>query len=213
MCSSSLVTRPSSSASRPSAARTHSVRSSIRSESDRVVLSLDLFRGVARIPDDANWGTLDPQELAHQSIELGIRRLLLLELAHVGTGQGTGTGELFRAIHASRPGVEITVGGGISDIDELVRWRDEGAAAVLVGIGVARWKDRPRPARSHRNEGIGCSRCRSRPRCKVGQRSPTHRERQTPVGWAPLLHPTHLTSPWSVATRWPPLEARRIGRP
>jgi phosphoribosylformimino-5-aminoimidazole carboxamide ribotide isomerase len=104
-----------------------------RAGNDRVVMSLDLFQGVARIPHDATWSTREPEGLALQAIDLGVRRLLLLELSRVGTGRGTGTGELFTALHDSRPDVEITVGGGISGIDEVRRWRREGAAAVLVG--------------------------------------------------------------------------------
>ena len=44
-----------------------------------------------------------PQELALQAIDQGVRRLLLLELSRVGTGQGTGTDDLFKAIQASSP--------------------------------------------------------------------------------------------------------------
>jgi phosphoribosylformimino-5-aminoimidazole carboxamide ribotide isomerase len=101
--------------------------------SDRIVLSLDLYEDVARLPENADWGTSLPAHIAFQAIDLGVRRLLLLELSRVGTGRGTGTGELFATIHDARRDVEVAVGGGIAGIDEVRRWRDHGASAVLVG--------------------------------------------------------------------------------
>jgi phosphoribosylformimino-5-aminoimidazole carboxamide ribotide isomerase len=101
--------------------------------SDRTVLSIDLFRGDTRLPEGAAWNANAPRELALQAIGLGVRRLLLLELSRVGTGQGTGTRELFEGILDSCPEVELAVGGGISGLAELEAWKASGASAVLVG--------------------------------------------------------------------------------
>jgi phosphoribosylformimino-5-aminoimidazole carboxamide ribotide isomerase len=100
---------------------------------DRVVFSLDLFAGVPRVSADAAWISADPEQLASQLVDLGVRRLLLLDLSRVGTGTGTGTESLQSLLLAGYPGLDISVGGGISGINEIRAFRDSGAAAVLVG--------------------------------------------------------------------------------
>jgi phosphoribosylformimino-5-aminoimidazole carboxamide ribotide isomerase len=99
----------------------------------RVVFSLDLFAGVPRVSAGAAWISTDPDELSGQLVDLGVRRLLLLDLSRVGTGSGTGTEALLSRLRARYPGMEISVGGGISDLDEITAFRGQGAAAVLVG--------------------------------------------------------------------------------
>ena len=62
-----------------------------------------------------------------------MRRLLLLDLSRVGTGRGIGTLDLVVELRRIDPRVEISVGGGIAGIDEVIAIRDQGAAAVLIG--------------------------------------------------------------------------------
>jgi phosphoribosylformimino-5-aminoimidazole carboxamide ribotide isomerase len=104
-----------------------------RAGPDRVVLSLDLFDRTPRLEPSARWRSPDPYELAGQVLDLGVRHLLLLDLARVGTSRGTGTDELLTRLVQERPGARFSVGGGISGIDEIVGLRRAGAAAVLVG--------------------------------------------------------------------------------
>jgi len=104
-----------------------------RIDPDRVVLSLDLFAGVPRLATGADWAATDLEGLSQQVLELGVCRLLLLDLARVGTGRGTGTGELLVRLREARPAVEVSVGGGISGIEELIAVRTAGAAAALTG--------------------------------------------------------------------------------
>ncbi len=59
--------------------------------------------------------------------------MLVLDLARVGTGQGTGTGQLLSRLRAAYPALELSVGGGISGIEELIAVQKAGAAAALVG--------------------------------------------------------------------------------
>jgi phosphoribosylformimino-5-aminoimidazole carboxamide ribotide isomerase len=103
---------------------------------DRVVFSLDMFDGSPRIAAPAAWGTEVPLELAAAAIEYGVRHLLILDLARVGTGRGLGTHSLIEQIREDHPSVPLTVGGGISRIKEVVDLRDAGAAAVLVGSAI-----------------------------------------------------------------------------
>jgi phosphoribosylformimino-5-aminoimidazole carboxamide ribotide isomerase len=101
---------------------------------DRLVFSLDLRAGLPVIADDrARWGTTDPFSLARSVMALGVRRLVLLDLARVGTGRGTGTLALLARLRTIDPALEITVGGGIADRDELRALADAGANAVLIG--------------------------------------------------------------------------------
>ncbi len=71
---------------------------------DRVVFSLDLFAGEPRVPPGAAWASTDPDNLACQLVDLGVRRLLLLDLSRVGTGSGTGTEALLTRLSARHPG-------------------------------------------------------------------------------------------------------------
>jgi phosphoribosylformimino-5-aminoimidazole carboxamide ribotide isomerase len=101
---------------------------------ERLVFSLDL-RGGHPVIDGAReeWGTTDPFPLARSVIAIGIRRLLLLDLARVGTGRGTGTLPLLARLAAVEPDLEITLGGGIADRDELRALARAGVHAVLIG--------------------------------------------------------------------------------
>jgi phosphoribosylformimino-5-aminoimidazole carboxamide ribotide isomerase len=65
-----------------------------------------------------------------------VRHLLILDLARVGTSRGTGTGRLMKQIRLIDSSVVVTVGGGISRIDEIAALRDAGANAVLVGSAI-----------------------------------------------------------------------------
>lgn len=100
---------------------------------ERVAFSLDLRAGRPMVPTPATWGTDEPRDLAGLAIAAGVRRLILLDLARVGTGAGVGTEPLLEAIHADHPGVEVVVGGGVAGPGDLRRLEDAGASAALVG--------------------------------------------------------------------------------
>ena len=100
---------------------------------ERLVFSLDLFDGQARVAAPHAWKSHDPLELACIAIERGARRLLLLDLARVGTGRGPGTSAFISRILAIAPDVQITAGGGISDLAGVLELRRLGAVAALVG--------------------------------------------------------------------------------
>jgi phosphoribosylformimino-5-aminoimidazole carboxamide ribotide isomerase len=101
---------------------------------DRLVFSLDLRAGLPLIGSDGEaWGTTDPFTLAGWVVSLGVRRLLLLDLARVGTGQGTGTLPLVARLLESDPDLEIAVGGGIADREEVRVLAQAGVHSVLIG--------------------------------------------------------------------------------
>ncbi len=99
---------------------------------DRTILSLDLVNGRPRIATPRAWKSLEPIEIAHQAIEQGARRLLLLDLARVGTGRGLGTCRLLSQIRVDHPEVQVSAGGGIAEIADVLELRRSGASAALV---------------------------------------------------------------------------------
>jgi phosphoribosylformimino-5-aminoimidazole carboxamide ribotide isomerase len=98
---------------------------------DHIAFSLDLKSGIP-LGNLQSWGTDDPQVIARRAIDMGIERVIVLDLHRVGTGQGTGTEELISRLAARHPNVEFIAGGGVRGPKDLVRLRDCGAAAALV---------------------------------------------------------------------------------
>ena len=70
--------------------------------------------------------------IAQQAVNLGIRRILVLDLAAVGMNRGTPTEELCSRLRSSLPSLEITTGGGIRGINDLHRLRQIGVDNVLI---------------------------------------------------------------------------------
>jgi len=100
---------------------------------DHLVFSLDLRQGRPLISRNANWGTHEPVAIAQKVVDLGVRRILLLDLAHVGMGAGTGTSTLQQELASWRAGLELTVGGGLTTVRQLAEVERAGASAALVG--------------------------------------------------------------------------------
>jgi phosphoribosylformimino-5-aminoimidazole carboxamide ribotide isomerase len=96
----------------------------------RVVFSLDLCDG-APLGDGAGWEIGDAWSLAGRAVGLGVRRLLVLDLARVGGGAGTGTEALCTRLAAAHPEVEVSAGGGVRGVADLRRLRGCGVRAAL----------------------------------------------------------------------------------
>lgn len=97
----------------------------------RLVFSLDLKAGrpLGAIDD---WGDADAMTIVRDVIELGIRRLIVLDLAAVGEEAGCTTLELCRSLRSEFPEVEIASGGGVRNCDDLRALADAGCHAALV---------------------------------------------------------------------------------
>jgi phosphoribosylformimino-5-aminoimidazole carboxamide ribotide isomerase len=100
---------------------------------DGMIFSLDLFDGRPRIAAPAAWKSTDPRELAREAIANGVRQILLLDLARVGTSRGPGTQRLLAQIRCDHPAVRVSAGGGIARIEDVIELKDSGAWGVLVG--------------------------------------------------------------------------------
>ena len=91
-----------------------------RAGADRTVFSLDLKNGeVLGRPD--LWHTVDPFTTAERAIEAGVRRLIVLDLARVGVGEGVSTEALCQRLKGEHPNVELTTGGGVRSMDDVRR--------------------------------------------------------------------------------------------
>jgi phosphoribosylformimino-5-aminoimidazole carboxamide ribotide isomerase len=103
---------------------------------ERVIFSIDLDDGRARLASGAEWPGTKPHEIAGLAIDRGVREIILLDLARVGTGRGVGTVDLMLRMLEDHPRVAVSVGGGIRGIDDVLRMKEQGASAVLVGSAI-----------------------------------------------------------------------------
>jgi phosphoribosylformimino-5-aminoimidazole carboxamide ribotide isomerase len=100
---------------------------------ERSVFSLDLRDGRALTAPDSDWSCEEPWMLAEIAFQAGARRILLLDLARVGTGSGVGTAALLLLLLERLAWGEVSVGGGISGPGDLIPLEMAGASAVLIG--------------------------------------------------------------------------------
>jgi phosphoribosylformimino-5-aminoimidazole carboxamide ribotide isomerase len=107
-------------------------RTIVRVGSERVVFSLDLKAGRPLGHTEA-WQTDDPFAIAERAIrQMGVRRMIVLDLARVGVGQGTGTEELCARVKGAFPQVRLIAGGGVTSAEEVRRLGVSGIDRVLV---------------------------------------------------------------------------------
>jgi phosphoribosylformimino-5-aminoimidazole carboxamide ribotide isomerase len=78
------------------------------------------------------WRTETADAIGLAVTDLGVRRLIVLDLTRVGVGHGVGTEDLCRAIRKHAHGIELTAGGGVRGRDDLTCLADAGCDAVLV---------------------------------------------------------------------------------
>lgn len=103
-----------------------------RAGPERIVFSLDLKAGqplgqVKAWPSAASWSIAE-----HAIVALGIRRMIVLDLARVGVGEGLGTEELCCRLKKTYPQLQLTAGGGVNGIDDVKRLQGIGVDHVLV---------------------------------------------------------------------------------
>lgn len=97
----------------------------------QVVVSLDLCDGRPITPWHG-WQPMTAVDVARDLIRIGVSRLIVLDLARVGMRQGTGTRTLVRQLRRQTESLQIVVGGGISNLDEVRTLADDGADGVLL---------------------------------------------------------------------------------
>ena len=100
------------------------------------ILSVDLREGRALSPDPRLGGlpALDALARLHRP---GLREVIVLDLARVGSGAGPDVG-LIGELHAAFPALELLAGGGVRNAEDLRALRDVGAAGALVATALHR---------------------------------------------------------------------------
>jgi phosphoribosylformimino-5-aminoimidazole carboxamide ribotide isomerase len=98
---------------------------------ERVVFSLDLRTGVSLGKAEA-WSEREPGEIARRAVAAGVERLLVLDLARVGAGTGTGTEDLCAQLATDYPHLRLAAGGGIGGMEDVRRLTACGVQTVLV---------------------------------------------------------------------------------
>lgn len=103
--------------------------------SQRLVLSLDMQDGelLGRLDD---WNCNAPFDLACEAVELGVERMIVLDLAQVGVSHGLVTIDLCRRLQNKFPQLEIITGGGVRNSEDLARLESSGVSAVLVATAL-----------------------------------------------------------------------------
>ena len=96
----------------------------------KLVFSLDLKQG-RPMTDSESWPDPTPTGLADTVINQGVIRLIVLDLAGVGTGDGPPTLALCHEIRSRHAGIELITGGGIRGPDDISDAARAGVDAVL----------------------------------------------------------------------------------
>ena len=104
----------------------------------RCLFSFDLQDG-SLIGDWQAWRDWDVREATDLeayaravSVLLGGRVMLVIDLAHVGSGAGPGSGRSVERLKMTLPDVRIISGGGVRNPEDAQRLKDSGADAILV---------------------------------------------------------------------------------
>lgn len=98
---------------------------------ERLIFSLDLKNGelIKSFPDVMSD---DPVDIGASVIEAGIRELIVLDLAAVGTGSGLATLETCQELRDFAPRISLITGGGVRSADDLAAVAEAGVDGVLI---------------------------------------------------------------------------------
>jgi phosphoribosylformimino-5-aminoimidazole carboxamide ribotide isomerase len=100
---------------------------------ERIIFSLDLKDGQL-LGNPSAWRVAPGAALAmvDRVKALGVRRLIVLDLADVGEARGVGTLELCRTIASAHAELEIYTGGGVRGPEDLAQLDKAGVTGALV---------------------------------------------------------------------------------
>jgi phosphoribosylformimino-5-aminoimidazole carboxamide ribotide isomerase len=97
----------------------------------RVLCSLDMKDG-RLLTAIGEWHPESPERALDTTVTAGTRRVLLLDLAHVGTYRGPGHEALVRYAKERHPHLQVYVGGGVRHAADLDRLDRLGVHGVLI---------------------------------------------------------------------------------
>jgi len=96
-----------------------------------LIFSIDL-KNRNLLVGDPRWDGKPPLELARFVFERGLRQLIVLDLAAVGTGHGVPTLELCQQIKSTLPGITLISGGGVASAQCVVQAARAGLDGLLI---------------------------------------------------------------------------------
>ena len=102
---------------------------------DRVALSLDVRNGMPIVPPNVGHATATAVEIAATSTATGVRTMVLLDIARVGTGAGIDA-ELVAEIRTAAPEVALFAGGGVRDASDLATLARVGCDGALIATAL-----------------------------------------------------------------------------
>ena len=97
----------------------------------RLIFSLDMKVGQPLAQSRA-WAGLTSAQIADIAVRMGVRRMIVLDLASVGMGAGAGTEPLVRNLRCRHPELELIAGGGVRGWHDLRSLAAAGCDAALV---------------------------------------------------------------------------------
>jgi phosphoribosylformimino-5-aminoimidazole carboxamide ribotide isomerase len=100
-------------------------------DAEQVVFSLDLRNGQICNAHDV-WLEMGAEAVAATVLEMGIRSIIVLDLAQVGMGRGVGTLALCRTLRNMSCEWELIAGGGISHLENLSKLEQVGCDVALI---------------------------------------------------------------------------------
>jgi phosphoribosylformimino-5-aminoimidazole carboxamide ribotide isomerase len=96
---------------------------------DSVIVSIDLKEGEL-LTKSKKIKSMEPLQLVNLLEDLGVARIIILDLSRVGSKQGSNM-ELAKKVLA-KTNVKVIIGGGVKDLDDLIQARELGISAALV---------------------------------------------------------------------------------
>jgi phosphoribosylformimino-5-aminoimidazole carboxamide ribotide isomerase len=103
-----------------------------RFDRERLAFSLDLRGREPIVASHSDWVGEDAASIAARAIALGVRQLIVLDVARVGTGLSAGEWQWEAQLAKAHPSIEILAGGGVGGVADLVTLAQAGVSAALV---------------------------------------------------------------------------------
>jgi phosphoribosylformimino-5-aminoimidazole carboxamide ribotide isomerase len=100
------------------------------------VISVDLRAGLPIHANRTEWPDESPKQLLQRVVEMGAKRIILLDLAVVGSNEGPSHLPLAEECKQANPEVEIFLGGGIRGPADLFACQKAGISGALVATAL-----------------------------------------------------------------------------
>jgi phosphoribosylformimino-5-aminoimidazole carboxamide ribotide isomerase len=97
---------------------------------ERIVVSIDI-KDNKILSSSQEIEALDPYSVVEKVVDKGIREIILLDLSKVGSKSGA-FNENYNLIRNNFPHLEILIGGGVKNLDDITQLKRKGMNGVLI---------------------------------------------------------------------------------